>query len=941
MKQAQTLLQALNRRLSQVRFWACLSLFALLLVHNTSLAQTTKEPLTINDARLWRSHSTSLSDNGEWYTTHYRLNDKSESKKDTLLQTLVEKTSSEFYNDNNKTDILYIHHADDGLKYQVPDGLRPIFSNDSKWIAYKIVKEVDEKDTTYTELKNLSSGFTEQFQSDASYSFPEDKNYFISHKKNDLVIYHLDNRSKHFIGNVGEYLVDKDTDLIAYTIHTEDNRGNGIYLYNAQNRTTQTLTAGNFIFSNLGWNSTRTGLAAYKFLEQGNETDPEHTGIIVFEKINSRNQTITEYTSDEIKGLPENRDFAADPEKKENDITWSRDGKRLFIKLKKSQSEVDVSKSEDEATVQVWHWKDKKLLSQRKFKAERNKHKTYHAIFLRDAQKVIPVTNDEIQDIIYSEGTDNWAIGTDNRSYISDWDIERYDLYRINLQTGDKEPIEKGFRSYRYNQVHISPDGSKAVLWDEKDFWYYDIASNTKKNITKDLTVSFVNKEYDRYGYQPNYGFVGWVKDRNMVLVNHKLDLWLLPFDSSAEAKNLTQSITQKDSIRFRWEDYSFLDENDIGKRYISLEDSQFLNAFHIKTKHYGIYRLKGKRLLKVFFEPAYFGRMNRRYTIHKSKNSDAILYKKEDHENAPETYLSNLDFSKPRKITHTNPQQTQYKWGKRILINYTNDDGVPLHGVLSIPESYKQGQKLPMIVFSYEKFSQIMYTYDAPFVGAVVSPTLFVSNDYLILFPDIHFNVGTPHTDMHECINAAIDRVVELGYVDENRIGYNGFSFGGHTGMFMASQDNKFAAITAGAGVSNLVQGFNVDIVWDGSNEQDYYMTGQGRLATDPTGNTEMYLRESPVFNAQNMNTPLLLYHGTDDKVVQWEHSFGYYNLLRYLEKPVVLLSYEGEGHGISKEANRLDFKRRLIEFFDHYLKGKEAKPWMIEELPYVPKDK
>ena len=193
----------------------------------------------------------------------------------------------------------------------------------------------------------------------------------------------------------------------------------------------------------------------------------------------------------------------------------------------------------------------------------------------------------------------------------------------------------------------------------------------------------------------------------------------------------------------------------------------------------------------------------------------------------------------------------------------------------------------------------------------------------------------------MHECISAAIERVVELGYVDENRIGYNGFSFGGHTGMFMASQDNKFAAITAGAGVSNLVQGFNVDIVWDGSNEQDYYMTGQGRLATDPTGNTEMYLRESPVFNAQNMNTPLLLYHGTDDKVVQWEHSFGYYNLLRYLEKPVVLLSYEGEGHGISKEANRLDFKRRLIEFFDHYLKGKEAKPWMIEELPYVPKDK
>ncbi|MEO0339814.1 MAG: hypothetical protein AAF242_11420, partial [Bacteroidota bacterium] len=65
----------------------------------------------------------------------------------------------------------------------------------------------------------------------------------------------------------------------------------------------------------------------------------------------------------------------------------------------------------------------------------------------------------------------------------------------------------------------------------------------------------------------------------------------------------------------------------------------------------------------------------------------------------------------------------------------------------------------------------------------------------------------------------------------------------------------------------------------------------------------------------------------------------FGYYNLLRYLKKPVVLLSYKEEGHGLRKEPNRLDFQHRLMEYFDHYLKGKEAKPWMIEEIPYMPK--
>jgi dipeptidyl aminopeptidase/acylaminoacyl peptidase len=117
--------------------------------------------------------------------------------------------------------------------------------------------------------------------------------------------------------------------------------------------------------------------------------------------------------------------------------------------------------------------------------------------------------------------------------------------------------------------------------------------------------------------------------------------------------------------------------------------------------------------------------------------------------------------------------------------------------------------------------------------------------------------------------------------------------------------------------------------------------MTQQGRLGTDPTSNTEMYISESAVFNAQGMNTPLLLFHGTADNVVQWEHSFGFYSILRYLKKPVVFLSYEGEGHGLRKKENRLDIQLRLKEYFDHYLKGKEAGAWITEEIPYKAKEK
>jgi len=915
--------------------------------------QTQKVPLGFNDVRLWRSHTADLSDDGQWYTIRYRLNDKSGSKKDTTLTKLIEQTSSAFYQDNNQTDVLYIHHVEQGLKYQIPGATNPVFSSDSKWIAYKMEpddsgngKKEEKKDTTFIELRHLSSAFTIRYESDASFSFPEDKDVFITASDDGLLIYDLMNRTEHYIGDIGEYLVDKESPYIAYTIDNEEKRGNGIYLFHPTDKTTQTLASGNFIFSNLSWNSDHTSLAAYTYTTSDETIDHKSIAMVIVTDIDADNTEVVKYPVNQMEGIPEGKGLATKSGQSALNPIWSEDGTRLFIRLKKVDSDKDSTdtkkgKDEESSTVQVWHWKDKKLLSERILDSETDKDKTYRAIFFCESKKIVPLTGEDIQNYIYSEGTDEWAIGTDNRKYLSDWNVNQHDLYRINLKTGEKKLVETGYRSRYGNQVQMSPDGSKAILWDEKDYWFFDIASNTKRNITKDLPISFIDTDYDYWGWVNSYGFVGWVKDRNAVIINHEYDLWLLPIDEGGKAENLTGAVRGSEPIRFRWEDQKSLDASAPEERYIDLSEPQFLTAFNTKTKHNGFYKLDNGKVSKLVFEPAYYFTGWYPNQIYKAKHSDAILFRKGDVGQFFESYLTDRNFSNPRKISNTNPQQEKYVWGKSILIDYTNDDGVPLQATLTIPENYREGEKLPMVVYTYEKMTDFRYFYSSPRLGSTAPAMFYVSNGYLYLEPDIHFNVGTPHSDMHECIDAAIEKVIELGYVDEERIGYNGFSFGGHTGMYVATQDNKFAAISAGAGVSNLVQGFNVDIVRDGSNEQDYYMTSQGRLGTDPTGDTDMYIRESAVFNAGTMDTPLLLYHGTDDKVVQWEHSFGYFNLLRYLKKPVVLLSYRGEGHGLRKEPNRLDFQKRLKEFFDHYLKGEEAKPWMVDETPYTPDGK
>lgn len=900
-----------------------------------------KIPMDINDARLWRRSSVELSPDAKWYATLYRLQDKSENKKDTVLQKLVEKTSEEFYTDNNKTDVLYIHSVKRGLKYEIPDGSSPKFSNNSKWIAYKIVKESDDgekkKDSTFIELKNLEDGFTVNYESKASYDFPENKNLFISESGGSLLIYDLAARTEHYIGDVGEFVVNEKSDLIAYTIDSEDKRGNGIYLYNPKDRSTKTIISGNDLYANLGWNHDATALAAYEYQQKEKEIDRNSVSILIFEGISRAKTKKYEYPIASIKDLREIKSFAIEAGSDEHDIVWAKDNKRLFLRLKDAEALKEDDGDEKESTVQVWHWKDKKLLSERIKDAEYDTGKTYRAIFFRESEKIIELTNEERQNYIISEGNDEWAIGTDNRKYLSDWDVNTHDLYRINLKTGEMKQIETAYRSSFGNQVQISPDGDKAILWDEKDYYFYDIAKDTKINITENLPVSFIDEEYDKWGWGKNYGFTGWVKGQDAILLNHKYDIWLVPYDGKKLARNLTEKARNGEPIRLRWADKEQFTTEKPEERYVDLEEHNFLTAFHTKTKYSGFFKLENGKVSKVTLDPAFYFAAWYPSNIYKAEKSDAVLFSKGDPDNFFETYITDVDFKNPKKLTSTNPHDERYISGNRILVEYTNDDGVPLQGTLTIPETYKKGDKLPMIVYTYEKLSYLRYFYSSPRVGSTASEPYYVSNGYLFFEPDIHFNIGTPHSDMHECINAAIEKVIELGYVDPDRIGYNGFSFGGHTGMYVATQkDNKFAAISAGAGVSNLTQGFTIDIVRDGSSEQDYYMTSQGRLGNDPTGDTEMYIRESSVYNAATMDTPLLLYHGTEDNVVQWEHSFGYYNLLRYLKKPVVFLSYRGEGHGLRQEENKLDFTRRLKAYFDHYLKGEPAEQWMVEEIEY-----
>ena len=99
------------------------------------------------------------------------------------------------------------------------------------------------------------------------------------------------------------------------------------------------------------------------------------------------------------------------------------------------------------------------------------------------------------------------------------------------------------------------------------------------------------------------------------------------------------------------------------------------------------------------------------------------------------------------------------------------------------------------------------------------------------------------------------------------------------------------------------------------------------------------LYESQSPVHQVQNIKTPFLILHGTDDGAVDWLQGVELYNAARRFGKNVILLSYPGENHHLAKKENTKDFQVRMKQYFDHYLKGAPAPSWMTDGVPHLKK--
>ena len=176
---------------------------------------------------------------------------------------------------------------------------------------------------------------------------------------------------------------------------------------------------------------------------------------------------------------------------------------------------------------------------------------------------------------------------------------------------------------------------------------------------------------------------------------------------------------------------------------------------------------------------------------------------------------------------------------------------------------------------------------------------------------------------------------MAKMSWVDSTKMAIQGQSWGGYQVAYLVTRTKMFAAAGAGAPVANMTSAYG-GIRWGtGLNRQFQYERSQTRIGATLWQRQDLYIKNSPLFRADKITTPLLIMHNDKDGAVPWYQGIELFTAMRRLGKKVWLLQYNDEDHNLVDRRNRKDLSIRLAQFFDHYLKGAPAARWIREGVP------
>jgi len=850
---------------------------------------------------------------------------------------------------SNRNNELRVVNIATGKTTTLAFGELPAFSADSKWLAYGIgVSEAEEerlqKDRKPIRKKvgilNLVSGQTTVVDNIEAFAFSPNgthlamRAYAPEPPRSDragttetpaeddrdkpgttLIVRALDRESDTTFGNVTDFAWQTNGPLLAFIVSVERRVGNGVQLYNPTTGALRVLDSAEAVYSGLTWRRDADDLVVLR-----SKTDKQREGNshVILAWPGLERGADAAHSLDPTAGVLTTSQRVVSGRRPE----WSRDGRRIFVGIADWHEKLESEKhdgqpaADDAAVVDVWHWRDVDVMPLQKKRLPTDRERNWLSVWTLTERTLVPLASSHFEDVRILDSQPR-ALLIDRAPYAMERSIGRRaaDLALVDLTSGARTRIKERIDD---QYVQTSPDGRYVLYFLDDHYWTYDVTAGTTANLTRTVATSFTNRESDATIKQkPPYGVAGWTSDSQSVLLYDRFDVWEIPTNGASPAK-LTDGTA--DEVTHR---YARLEPEE---RFIDRQKPVFFSMFGEWTKRSGYARLDpgAARPERLIWIDKRVDRLTR------AKTANVYAYVAQAFDDSPDYFVAADRLADVKQVTSTNPFQDKHSWGRSELIEYKSARGHRLQGALYYPAGFEPGRRYPMVVYMYEQLSDGLHAYVSPSDRQPYNVSVFTSQGYFVLQPDIVFRPREPGVSVAECVLPAVKAVVQKGAVDGDRIGIVGHSWGGFDTVYLASHTTTFAAAVAGAPITNLVSNYGNHHWSSGIAETDHIETGQQRMEVPLWEDLQAYIRNSAVFGVHAMKTPLLVAFGENDGTVHWHQGVELYNIARRAGKPVVMLAYANEDHGLRRRANQLDYHRRILEWFGHYLKGERAPEWI-----------
>ncbi|HLG41591.1 MAG TPA: prolyl oligopeptidase family serine peptidase [Chitinophagaceae bacterium] len=624
---------------------------------------------------------------------------------------------------------------------------------------------------------------------------------------------------------------------------------------------------------------------------------------------------------------------------------FSKDGEYIHFDLQKF---VPVYKSSSKPQIIIRNYQDGMVeLGNQQSASTSVSYKTSMAI---NGSDFIQLETDELSINAISDFGGFVVLGEDRtlrQHFLGD--VKSVDFWLVSIKDGTRKLLPP--KNYN-TKFYFSPTGKYLVYYDIVDgkgtYYSYDISHGKVRNISAEANTDFHFKNpyyiglVKRRSSSPA-GIAGWIENDGGILVYDNYDVWRLFLTDNKNPINITNGYGKKYGIKFN------LQQQWMPLINIKEKSHLLLTAFDVRTKYNGFF----KKELKKSGDPVMVsmgpwastitgqnldmgGPLFDAWTLDmmplKATNAEIWIVRKQTAEEAP-NYFVTSDLKRFKQISAVNPEKS-YKWVTPELVTWGQANGITTQGVLYKPDDFDSTKKYPLLISYYRQLSQRLYQFPRTFLieDANLNCNIpwFTSRDYLVFTPDIYFTSSSPDQDAFNAIYSAAHFLSQRTYIDSAKIGIAGHSFAGGLTNSIITKTGYFAAAYEGAGTSDLASSY-LQIGPDG---------GSRMLPTEDNRRSTLWeqpkewLASSPVWNADKITTPLLIFHCKEDEAMPWDQGLFMFQSLWRLNKPAWMLEYEREGHGLNNIENQKDLTVRVLQYFNHYLKNAPAPVWMTRSI-------